>query len=180
MKPLITWLVLLLSGLTAYATPSEPVTKEDAIAAFREYRRGVKLITAIHSDLMQASWTATADKKLEITAQQKVDYQQARKHLQKSISLNPYFPDAYVVLANSYWELENDLQQTLTYYNKALEIDPDYDDVISARGQVLILLKRVADAEKDLQRLEALESDHAPALREQITELKAQRKQSSE
>ncbi len=153
------------------------MTKENAIEAIREYRTGVKLISAIHADLKQFSFTTDPADEIGIPKERIEDYQRARKHLEKSVALNPYLPEAYVFLANSYWEIENDLQKTIEYYSKALDLDPDYDDVISARGQVFIILKRIEDAEKDLQRLEALESDHAPPLREQVAELKTSSEQ---
>ena len=171
--------MLLISTFSVLADTPETVTKENAIEALREYRTGVKLISAIHTDLMQVSFAADPAEELEIPEEQIRDYKKAREHLEKSIALNPYFPEVYVFLANSYWEIENDLQKTVEYYSKALEIDPDYDDVISARGQVFIILKQIEYAEKDLKRLDALKSDHAQPLREQITKLKDNSEQDS-
>ncbi|BDS06812.1 hypothetical protein NT6N_18520 [Oceaniferula spumae] len=149
------------------------VTKEQAIEAFQEYRAGVKIVTAIHKELIQRGFDAEEDGEIKMKPEQLTKYKVARKHWQKSVGLNPLFPEVYVFLANSYWEIENDLPTTIQYYNKALEIDPDYDDVISARAQVYLLLKQLDAAEKDLLRLEALDSEHAESLREEITKLRA-------
>jgi tetratricopeptide (TPR) repeat protein len=177
MRIAIVCFALLVNMFSASAENPDTMTKENAIEAFREYRTGVKLISGIHTDLMQTSITADPADEIEIPKERIEDYKLARKHLEKSVTLNPYFPEAYVFLANSYWEIENDLQKTVEYYSRALEIDPDYDDVISARGQVFVILNRVEDAEKDLERLEALDSDHAPPLRKQIAELKTNSEQ---
>jgi tetratricopeptide (TPR) repeat protein len=175
MRTAITCILLILGTFPAFADDAGTLTKKDAIEAFRHYRAGVKMISAIHADLMQLSITAEPNEGVKIPKERIGAYEQARGHLEKSIALNPYFPEAYVFLANSYWELENDLAKTAEYYGKALEIDPDYDDVISARGQVFVLLERIEEAERDLQRLEALGSAFAKSLREQIAALKAKR-----
>ncbi len=154
---------------------SDSLTKLDVIQAFREYRTAVKIITAIHSDLMYTSLTTDNSDEVNIPKERLEDYKRAREHLERSITLNPFFPDAYLFLANSYWEIEDDLHKTVDYYNKAIEIDPDYDDVISARGQVFIALKQIEEAERDLLLLEALDSEFAEALRYQIAELKYKR-----
>lgn len=154
------------------ADVSNKVSKEQAGEAFREYRAGVKIITKIQADLMQRGLVAEPMVEIEMLPEQVLEYKKARKHWLRSVALNPHFPDVYVFLANSHWEIENDLVKTIDYYTKALEIDPDYDDVLSARAQVYLLLKQTDAAEKDLLRLEALDSEHAEPLREEITKLR--------
>lgn len=172
MRAILVCALFVLSWASASGDDSESVTRQNAIEAFREFRVAAKLISAIHAELMQASFPGEATEELEIPKERLADYKQARKRLERSAALNPFFPEVYVLLANSYWEIENDLEKTVDCYGKALKLDPDYDDVLSARGQVYLLMERVEEAERDLRRLEALKSEHAPSLREQIAELK--------
>ena len=153
--------------IAASADNPDSVTKENIIAASREYRTAVKLISAIS---LQSSFVGGNTERPKEGLE---DYERARRHLKQSIALNPYLPEAYFYLANSYGVIENDLQKTVEYYSRALEIDPDYADVIYSRGNAFISLKRIEDAEKDLRRLEALKSSHAPSLRERIAKLKS-------
>ena len=161
--------LLLWAGLTiGYSKAAEVVTKEDAIQAIRDYRAASKLIAGIHMELMRID----LGEKLEIPKARIEDYKRARKLLEQSVARNPYFPDAYLLLANSYWEIENDLARTVEFYTKALEVDPEYDDIISARAAVHLQLNQVEAAEKDLERLVALGSEHADPIREEIARVK--------
>ncbi len=159
------------------ADSAKAVTKENAIQAFREYRAAVKLISSIHTELMQSSLTDNSIGEVVIPKKELENYRQARKHLEQSITLNPYFPEVYVFLANSYWEIEEDLDKVVIFYSKALELDRDYSEVISARGHVLTLLGRIEEAQRDLETLTKLDSEFADSLRSDIATAKAKREQ---
>ena len=47
---------------------------------------------------------------------------------------------------------------------------------IPTRGKLFIMMERITDVESDLKQLEYLKSDHAVPLREQLAELKSNRK----
>ena len=167
-------LVALLLCLTLSAVAGEPqsVAKQDVVAAAREFRTAVKLITDVHTAM-----AGNASENFAVPKSKIVVYQRARKHLEMSIDLNPFYPETYVYLANSYWEIEYDLDRTIKTYSKAIDLDPTYDDVISARASVLVMLNRIADAKKDLQRLESLKSPHAVMIRTEIASHKEGREQ---
>ena len=177
MKYMLVIMNLLMLLSCAGVTASErKVSKSDALDAFREYRKAARMIVDVHKKHMAKILPDDPDAEAKFSKDLIAQYLQARKHLEKSIAHNPYFPDAYLLLANSYWDIEDDLQKTVEFYTKALEIDPEYADVISARAQVYILLARVKDAEQDLLKLDKLKSEHADPLRAQINEFKEQQK----
>ncbi|QDV40693.1 lipoprotein NlpI [Stieleria neptunia] len=166
--------VALLMCLSFSAVADEPqsVTKQDVVAAAREFRTAVELIKDVHTAM-----AGNAPENFAVPKSKIVVYQRARKHLERSIDLNPFYPDVYVYLANSYWEIEDDLDRAIKTYSKAIDLDPTYDDVISARASVLVMLNRIADAKKDLQRLESLKSPHAAMIRTEIATHKEVREQ---
>ena len=177
MKFLLIGAALLSCMTSVSADTRKVVTKDEAQKAFREYRTAVKLITSIHTDLMQSNITSDSTDEFEIPKKHIGNYKLARKHLEASIKLNPYYPEAYVFLANSYWEIENDLKKVVVYYSKALEFDPEYEGVVSARGHVLTLLGRIEEAEKDLETLKGLNSEFTDSLRNDIATAKAKKAQ---
>ena len=177
MKSLIIVAALLSCIITVSADTTDAVTKDKALKAFREYRTAVKLISIIHSDLMRSTISTDSKEEFNIPKKDIESYKRARKHLEESIKLNPYFPEAYVYLANSYWEIENDLEKVVTYYSKALELDPEYAEVVSARGHVLTQLGRVKEAGNDLNTLVRLESEFTDSLRKDIAVAKAKKAQ---
>lgn len=168
MKHTLCCLLLILNVMPCFSQEAKPLTKQEAVEAYKEYRIGVKKILSVQQEILGASFANDGGKKIEIPEHRVADYKAARKHLEKSASLNPYFPEVYVFLANSYWELENDLEKTVEYYSKALDLDPDYDDVISARGYVYTLQGKRDLAMRDLKKLEELKSPHVDGLKDEI------------
>ncbi len=151
------------------AAEPKPVPKQHVIEAAREFRKAVKII----ADVQSAITVSNPSVEIAIPKSRRTDYLRARKHLRRSIDLNSYYPETYVFLANSYWELEDDLVMTIKYYSKAIDLDPTFDSVISARAAAFIQIKRIKDAEADLARLDELKSEFASQIRREIEELKA-------
>ena len=89
----------------------------------------------------------------------------------KSIELNPFFPDAHWMLANAHSEIDDNFDLLLQYYNSCLDLDPWYDDVVVARMGVLMKNGDLRGAERDLQMLEQLGSDHAAPMRARFDKL---------
>ena len=60
-------------------------------------------------------------------------YRDARDLLLQSIELNPYYPDAYLLVGNAFAEIDGDLDSMLQYYDRAIELDPNNDEFRNAR-----------------------------------------------
>lgn len=147
----------------------ESITKEQALEAYAEFSTGSRIINGIHQGLMADS-LAEEDEDLGFSEEQVADYLKARKHIEKSIEINPYFPEAYLFLANSYWEIEDDKDSVIKYYTQALDLYPHYEEVLVARGQIYSLLEKRDLALKDLEVLTELDSTFAWALQAELSE----------
>ncbi|QDT07776.1 Tetratricopeptide repeat protein [Rubripirellula lacrimiformis] len=73
------------------------------------------------------------DEFIAYTADQLQSYREARDLLLRSIELNPYFPDAYILLGNAYQEIDNDMSSMVRHYDQAIHLDPDNDEFRNAR-----------------------------------------------
>ena len=93
-------------------------------------------------------------------------YREARGWLKRSIELNPYFPDAYLLLGNAFAEIDGDFNTMLAYYDKALALDPDNDEFHNARMAHYLTTGRLNLALDDLLHLERLQSGYAESMRE--------------
>jgi len=54
-------------------------------------------------------------------------------HLEEAISIHPQYKNAYLLLGNAHNYLKN-YEQSIAYYQKALELDPDYEQARSNLG----------------------------------------------
>jgi len=54
-------------------------------------------------------------------------------HLEEAISIHPRYKNAYLLLGNAHNYLKN-YEQSIAYYQKALELDPDYEQARSNLG----------------------------------------------
>ncbi|WP_165440829.1 hypothetical protein [Rubripirellula amarantea] len=93
-------------------------------------------------------------------------YREARDTLQRSIELNPYFPDAYVLLGNACSEIDGDNDTMLQYYDDAIALDPDNDEFHNARMSHHLSSGALDQALIDLGHLERLQSGYAESMRE--------------
>lgn len=93
-------------------------------------------------------------------------YRVARDWLIRSIHLNPYIPDAYLLLGNAYAEIDGDMETMLRYYDAAIELDPDNDEFRNARMSHYLSTGNFDLARSDLQHLERLKSGYAETMRE--------------
>ncbi|WP_302120772.1 tetratricopeptide repeat protein [Allorhodopirellula heiligendammensis] len=92
-------------------------------------------------------------------------YREARGWLKRSIDLNPYFPDAYLLLGNAFADIDGDFETMLTYYDRALVLDPDNDEFHNARMSHYLTMGKLDLALDDLLHLERLQSGYAESMR---------------
>lgn len=93
-------------------------------------------------------------------------YRIARDKLHESLRLNPYNPDAYILLGNACQEIDGDLSSMLSHYNTAIELDPDNPEFYNSRMAHYLDNENLEAALIDLEHLERLKSDYAVSKRE--------------
>lgn len=158
------------------------VTKSEAIAALQKYRAASHIIRQLVHSLFGCwedglrSWMAgdsdeSADEQIPSYSDADLEhYRVAKSLLQESVALNPYFPDAYILLANAYREIDDDVEQQLENYNLAVSLDPDDDEFLNARMALHMDLNNLDAAEGDLLQLERLKSRYADSMRQHFDE----------
>jgi len=154
------------------------VVPSDARDAIRLFRNAVNLIRLLHrtaiprwSDGMTA-WYADErpseerDEFIRYSDAELERYRDARELLLRSIDLNPYFPDAYLLLGNVYSEIDGDNSTMIQYYNEAISLDPDNDEFRNTRMAYFLSTGELDHALIDLEHLERLQSGYAKSMRE--------------
>ena len=156
----------------------KPVQAGDAQEAIRLFRNAVNRIRLLErsaiprwSDGMTA-WFADErpaehrDEFIFYDEGELQSYREARDMLLRSIELNPYFPDAHLLLGNAFQAIDKDVDLMLRYYNQAILLDPDNDEFHNARMAHYLSTGDLDLAQHDLEHLERLQSGYAESMRE--------------
>ena len=155
-----------------------PVTPSDAREAIRLFRDAVNRIRLLQRSAIprwsdgMTTWFADErppedrEEFLLYNDAELERYREARDLLRRSIELNPYFPDAYVLLGNAYSEIDGDNDTMLQYYDDAVSLDPDNDEFLNARMSHYLSTGELDHALTDLEHLERLQSGYAESMRE--------------
>jgi tetratricopeptide (TPR) repeat protein len=160
------------------------VTPSAALDAIRFYREAINQIRLLRrsafprwSDGMTA-WFADErppddrEEFLLYDERELAIYRIARENLSESIRLNPYNPDAYILLGNACHEIDGDLSSMLSHYNTAIDLDPDNDEFYNCRMSHYINTNNLDAALIDLEHLERLQSGYAASKREHYEKAK--------
>ncbi|MGF1448389.1 MAG: hypothetical protein ACFB20_03110 [Opitutales bacterium] len=94
-------------------------------------------------------------------AENRSKYEAARDLWEEAVRLNPFLIDAYILIGNSHIDLDDDMEEAIVWFNRALEVHPDSDLVLSARAAAYELMGEAALAKADRQRLIELDSPFA-------------------
>jgi Flp pilus assembly protein TadD len=92
-------------------------------------------------------------------------YRDARDKLRESLWLNPYNPDAYILLGNACQEIDGDFESMLLHYNTAIDLDPNNDKFYNVRMAHYLDNDNLDAARIDLEHLELLQSGYAESKR---------------
>ncbi len=87
------------------------------------------------------------------------DYDTCRELFQKAIDLKPDYYAAYASMGISYYK--SSARKSVEWFDKALEINPEADDVYSLKGYALNILGDTEEAEKAMRRAIELKEDSA-------------------
>ncbi|MEM8672086.1 MAG: hypothetical protein AAGG48_31510 [Planctomycetota bacterium] len=149
----------------------------DAREAIGLFRNAVNLIRLLHRSAIprwpdgMTAWFADErapedrEEFIVYNDEELARYREARDLLLGSIELNPYFPDAYLLLGNAYAEIDDDTEMMLRYYDAAISLDPDNDEFHNARMAHHLHSGDLALALVDLEHLERLKSGYAESMR---------------
>ena len=87
------------------------------------------------------------------------DYNTCRELFNKAIKLKPDYYAPYASMGISYYNTST--REALEWFNKALELNPEADDVYSLRGYALNILGNTEEAEKSLRKAIELRDNNA-------------------
>lgn len=87
------------------------------------------------------------------------DYDSCRELFQKAIDIKPDYYAPYASMGISYYKTST--TEAIKWFDKALEINPNADDVYSLKGYALNILGNTEEAEKSLRKAIELREDHA-------------------
>ena len=87
------------------------------------------------------------------------DFDSCRELFQKAIDIKPDYYAPYASMGISYYKTST--TEALKWFNKALKINPNADDVYSLKGYALNILGNTEEAEKSLRKAIELRENHA-------------------
>lgn len=90
-------------------------------------------------------------------------YEEALKHLNRVIAINPGFAPAYQSMGNNYYNLGR-YEEALSSYKKAMQLDPDMRDAVLMRSTLEIITGNVEDAVHYLEGLLKKDAEFIPAV----------------
>ena len=108
--------------------------------AQRDYvQAGEKIAEALNMNPEEAAYIGTHAWTMFLAADDKSKVlDEVRKSLEKAIAINEKIPENYYYLGSIY-KYNEDLKKAENYYNKALELDPDY---IEAKREIRLINTR--------------------------------------
>ena len=178
MKHLILIFLIILPITFVSADEKKSVKGTDLIQAFCLYREAADNITKIHNELysnqnFEEDFDTESPK---FTKPQKKLYLKTRDLLITSTKLNPYNPEAFMYLGIFYMEVEKNHKKAFEYFSKALDIDPNYEAILSFRFNMSLKIKNFETAEKDLITLKEIGSSYYESSKQELKLAKKPRK----
>ncbi len=77
----------------------------------------------------------------------------SREAIERAMAINPEYPEVYAVLGSLAREDSHDLNSSINYYKKGLELDPSNSTLLNNTAMVLMDVERMGDALKIYQDL---------------------------
>ena len=92
-------------------------------------------------------------------------YDEAIKHIETAIELQPDFHQAYTSLGLALIA-QNKLEQALVQFDKTLELNPNYIDALRGRGKVFIFQGKYNEAVVEYKKLTQMQPDNSDSFRD--------------
>jgi len=149
----IATLVLLAAYLFAQPTPTLTAEQRaDILMARKMYREAVEVYKEAPLD------SAIIWNKLGIAHHQMQLLDEARKHYEKAVKLNPRYSEAINNLGTIYYS-KRSFRKAITQYNKALKLSPNSASIYSNLGTALFARKKYKEASESYQKALALDPE---------------------
>ncbi|HXW06140.1 MAG TPA: tetratricopeptide repeat protein [Vicinamibacterales bacterium] len=103
------------------------------------------------------------------------EYERALKEFRKAADYNPKLPQAWNGMGFATRKL-GDYQKALDYYDRALQLAPNFPDAIEYRAEAYLALNRIDDAKQAYLALFAMDRKQADQLMEAMKDWVAQRR----
>ncbi|NND05264.1 MAG: tetratricopeptide repeat protein [Saprospiraceae bacterium] len=128
----LSWLVLLcLSGVAAFQTIGRNLAWKDNLTLFTTdavtSANSAKVNNAAGGAMIEAART------MSDSTSRVIEMQKAMLHLKRAIDVHPNYKNAHLLLGNAHYYLDS-LAKAIEFYDKALQIDPQYLEAISNRA----------------------------------------------
>lgn len=153
-----------LSGKTKAKYEEAIKAWKDVFAAYKQGRASKPAIDAAVEKLEEARGfdpnCALADYYLGIAYQVLGDHEQAQLRLKEAIKRNGKFHEAMVELGDA-CRWAGDMDESLTQYNKALKLKPDYLNGLLMRSALLTAQQKFEEAREDTQAGLKIRPEHA-------------------
>lgn len=167
---LISALAILALAPTVWAAPSGPMpspsfsesSQDPQTIARNSYNQGHQAVqSAAKLELEAASMPAFAAQYGE-TAKNRL--RAARENFRKAVEADPEMKEAWNMLGFTSRKL-GDYQESLSAYEKALELSPNYPEAIEYRGELFLLTGRLEDLKQSYATLLTLDAAYAGMLK---------------
>ena len=162
--------ILTLSSSAAWAVPDGPMpsrnleeTSTDPQAIARtNYNKGHEAVqSAAKLDLEAASMPAFASQYNETS---KARLRTARENFRKAVEADPEMKEAWNMLGFTSRKL-GDYQESLSAYEKALALSPNYPEAIEYRAELFLLTGRLAETKDSYATLLKMDAAYAATLK---------------
>jgi tetratricopeptide (TPR) repeat protein len=133
------------------ATALSPERRADILMARKDFRGAVEIYK-------EAGENAVILNKIGIAHHQMLQLDSAKKYYERSIKLNPKYPEAINNLGTVYYAKKN-YRRAVSYYNRALKLSPNSASVYSNLGTALFARKKYPEAFQAYEQALALDPE---------------------
>jgi tetratricopeptide (TPR) repeat protein len=137
------------------AQPNPPLTSEhraDILMARKMYREAVEVYKEAPLD------SAVIWNKIGIAYHQMLQINEAQKHYERAVKLNPKYPEAINNLGTIYYT-KRSFRKAISQYNKALKVSPNSASIYSNLGTAQFARKKYKEASESYQKALALDPE---------------------
>ncbi len=158
MVSVLSWAVVFAAGAFAPQEPATGAAREltpeargDIFMARKMYREAIDMYR-------EAPETHVRANKMGIAFHQMTQLDQAKKHYERALKLNPKYPEAINNLGTVYYAKKS-YRRAIRYYRRALTITPNSASILSNLGTAYFARKKYNDAFETYQKALSIDPD---------------------
>lgn len=165
--------ILTLSSTAAWAVPDGPMPSRNVeetstdpkVIARNSYNKGHEAVQSAAKLEMEAATMPSFASQYAETA--KARLRTARDNFRKAAEADPEMKEAWNMLGFTSRKL-GDYNESLSAYEKALALAPDYPEAIEYRAELFLLTGRLAETKEAYAKLEKMDGAYAATLKSAI------------